>query len=55
MFHSVLLPDTVRDGVCFDMEADFGFVDDTDAHDDGASAVEYIGGHERPVFGKRDR
>ena len=25
MFHSVLLPDTVTDGVFFDMEANFGF------------------------------
>jgi hypothetical protein len=25
MFHSVLLPDTVADGVFFDMEANFGF------------------------------
>src|SRR5664279_2642766 len=25
MFHSVLLPDTVKDGVFFDMEANFGF------------------------------
>jgi hypothetical protein len=46
-FHSVLLPDTVTDGVFFE--------NDIDAHSDGARAVEYVGGHERPVFGKRDR
>ena len=47
LFQSVLLPDTVADGV---------FVEnDIAAHRDGARAVEYVGGHEHPVFGKRDR
>ena len=106
LFHSVLLPDTVTDGVFFDMEANFGFgrlwrrfqqwaelledfpqryivnqqrfvylgqasengrvrgdilahfhesPNDIDAHSDGTRAVEYVGGHERHVFGKRDR
>ena len=46
-FHSVLLPDTVTDGVFFE--------NDIDPHSDGARAVEYVGGHERPVFGIHDR
>jgi hypothetical protein len=47
MFHSVPLPDTATDGVFFE--------NCIDTHSDGARAVEYVGGHERPVLGKRGR